>query len=79
MDGTSLSHLLPGLVYEVPVSLGTWLTSRGVAEEDVRPTVGLIVPLDETSPIFSGGVTVSRRKDREDDRAPHRKRGRKKR
>ena len=79
MDGVGLSQLLPGLVYQVPVSLGTWLTSRGVAEEDMRPTVGLIVPLDETSPIFSGGVTVSRHKDREDDRAPRRTRGRKKR
>ena len=78
LDGVSLSHLLPGLVYEVPISLGTWLMSQGTAEEEVSPTVGLVVPLDKTS-IFSGGVRVSSTKDHEDDRPPGRNRVHKKR
>jgi hypothetical protein len=79
LDGVSLSHLLPGLVYQVPVSLGTWLVSQGTAEEDVTPTVGLVVPLDKTSTISSGGVRVSSTKDHEDDRPPGRNRVHKKR
>jgi hypothetical protein len=30
----SLRYLLPGLIYEVPLSLGTWLIAQGGAEED---------------------------------------------
>ena len=77
MDGVSLSHLLPGVTYDVPISLGRWLISQRNAEEDVTPTVGVPVPLDETSAIFTGGVSVSPRKDRDDDRAPRRPRARK--
>jgi hypothetical protein len=69
MDGVSLSHLLPGLVYEVPVSLGTWLVGRQNAEEDVTPRVGIVIPLDQTSAMFTGGISVSPAKDHEDDRA----------
>ena len=58
VDGVSLSHLLPG-VYEVPVSLGTWLVNQGTAEEDVRVDVALAIPLEHTSSVITGGVTVS--------------------
>ena len=77
IDGVSLSHLLPGLVYEVPVSLGAWLVSRQNAEEIVTPTVGIVIPLDQTSAIFTGGVSVSPAKDHVDDRAARRRRVRK--
>jgi hypothetical protein len=71
--GVSLSQLLPGLVYEVPVSLGTWLLSQGTAEEDVTLTGGLVIPLDRLSGVFTGGVKVSSTKDHEDDRPSRRK------
>ena len=50
---------MPGLVYEVPVSLGMWLISQGTAEEDVRSGVALADPLEHTSTVIAGGVTVS--------------------
>jgi hypothetical protein len=59
VDGRSLSHLMPGLVYEVPVSLGMWLVSQGTAEEEVRSGVALADPLEHTSTVITGGVTVS--------------------
>jgi len=59
VDGVSLSHLLPGLVYEVPVSLGTWLVSQGTAEENLRSDVALAIPSEHTSSVITGGVTVS--------------------
>jgi hypothetical protein len=34
-DGVSLGRLLPGLIYEPPVSLGVFLISRGDAEKSV--------------------------------------------
>jgi len=59
MDGVSLSHLLPGLTYELPVSLGAWLISRGVAEEDVTPAIGLVISLDDAPGALTGGVTIN--------------------
>jgi len=35
LDGVNVNRLLPGLVYEVPVSLGVFLISRHAAEEVV--------------------------------------------
>jgi hypothetical protein len=67
LNGLSLSQLLPGLTYEVPVSLGTWLVSQGAAEEDMTSTAGPDVPIDVESAALSGGVTVVTRKDRADD------------
>ena len=79
MDGVSLSHLFPGVTYEVPVSLGTWLISQKNAEEDVTPTEGVVIPHDQASAIFTGGVSVFATKDHDDDRAVRRPRVRKKR
>jgi len=50
---------MPGLVYEVSVSLGMWLVSQGTAEEDVRSGVALADPLEHISTVITGGVTVS--------------------
>lgn len=46
MDGVSLGHLVPGLTYEVGQSLGTWLISRGIAEELAHESQALVIPLD---------------------------------
>jgi hypothetical protein len=79
MDGVSLSHLFTGITYEVPVSLGTWLISERHAEEDVTPPVGIVIPIDQTSPMFTGGVSVSPGEEQAADRPLHRKRASKKR
>ena len=78
MDGVSLSRLFPGDGYEVPDSLGRWLISQRHAEEEVTPTVGIVIPIDQASPMFTGGVSVSSAKEQADDRPPYRKRARKK-
>ena len=57
VDGVSLSRLQPAFVYEVPVSLGTWLISQGAAEEDVSGAIP--ESLEHTSASVTGGVTVS--------------------
>jgi hypothetical protein len=46
MDGVSLSHLTPGVTYDVPAELGSWLMSRGVAEQVPDTFDGLVVSLD---------------------------------
>jgi hypothetical protein len=59
MDGVSLSHIVPGLTYEVPDSLGGYLVTNGAAEE-----VFASLPLSDAdedlsdSAIF-GGVSVT--------------------
>ena len=58
MDGVSLSYLLPGLVYEVPMSLGTWLIGQEAAEEDTSGTVGIVIPLDQKSAALAGGISM---------------------
>ena len=42
LDGVSLSHLIPGLVYEVSASLGTFLIAQEAAEEDASSTIAVI-------------------------------------
>ncbi len=69
LDGVSLSHLFPGLVYEVPDSLAAYLLSTGDAEE----AHGSFVPIDPDDevpdrPIFGGGISVTGMPDRADDR-----------
>jgi len=46
MDGVSLSHLTPGITYDVPEELAYWLMSRGVAEHEPPAADQLVVPLD---------------------------------
>src|SRR5258705_12678762 len=47
MDGVSLSHLLPGLTYDVEPSLGHYLTLNQYAEEVPSETLALVIPLDD--------------------------------
>ena len=58
IEGVSLRYLLPGLMYEVPVSLGAWLVGQKAAEEDVSGTVGIVIPLDQKSTTLTGGIRV---------------------
>jgi hypothetical protein len=66
MDGMSLSLLIPGVVYEVTVSIGTWLVCQGVAEEEVSLVVPVVLPAYAPSAALATGVTVARTKDRKD-------------
>jgi len=73
MDGVSLTNLLPGLVYEVPVSLGVFLINQRVAEEtvlrDEHPA-----QVDDVISILSGGVKVRPPEDEGNDRPPRKRR-----
>ena len=74
IDGVSLSHLWPGLSYEVSDSLGGYLVSSGDADE--IPASAPIAELDERetdTPIF-GGIVVAPPLERAADRAPRRRR-----
>ena len=75
--GVSLSRLLPGVTYEVPVSLGVFLVSQASAEEDVTPAVELVIPIDPESSSLTGGVSVSPSTGRAEDRHVPRDRFRK--
>jgi hypothetical protein len=46
VERVNLDLLLPGVVYEVPISLGTFLIASGAAEEDITPGVALAIPPD---------------------------------
>ena len=68
LDGISLSRLVPGLTYEVTLSLGTFLIGQGAAEENVTPAVDIVIPVNAASAALTGGVSVSPSKDRAGDR-----------
>jgi len=76
IDGVSLSHLEPGLAYEVSESLGGYLVSCGDA--DVVPASAPIVNPDEHQRDHSvfGGIIVAPpiERDRAADRPPRNRR-----
>jgi len=78
IERVSLSSLLPGLTYELPESLGTFLVGKRTAEE-VVPTPGIVVPLDNPDAFHQiiGGVTVLHPREQTGDR-PRRQPARKK-
>jgi len=79
MDGVSLSRLLPGLVYEVPLSLGTFLIGQSAAEEDVTTAMAIVIPLADAaaySKVTGGSLPLN--KDSQDDRPPRQTPSRKK-
>jgi hypothetical protein len=47
VERVNLGQLLPGLVYDVPISLGTFLITSGAAEEDVTPAVAVAITFDQ--------------------------------
>ena len=69
IERVSLSSLLPGLTYELPASLGTFLVAKGSAVE-VVPAPGIVIPLDNPDAFHQilGGVTVVQPRDRPDER-----------
>ena len=68
LDGVSLSRLVPGLTYEVTLSLGTFLIGRGAAEENAISAGDILIPIDAASSALTGGVSVSGPRHRADDR-----------
>ena len=72
LDGVSLSRFVPGLVYDVPASLGAFLVVQQAAVEDMTATVAVVTPLTEESAALTGGVSVSPSLDRAADK-PRRK------
>jgi hypothetical protein len=79
MDGISLSHLFPGLTYDVPRPTAHYLTANGFAEELASDATAPVIPVDDLHAFIGvvGGITVSQT-DRAHDK-PRRRRGRKKR
>jgi hypothetical protein len=77
MDGISLSHLLPGLSYDVNAATGFYLTTNGYAEELASSNTALIVPIDDPQEFSDllGGVSVTTPLDRAEEapRAPRKK------
>jgi len=66
LAGVSLSQFLPGLVYEVPASLGTFLIGEHAGEEDL--TDAIAIPVRSLPP----AIVISP-PDRTDDRPPRKK------
>ena len=73
MDGISLSALVPGITYEVTLSLGTFLIGRGAAEENVVPAVDIVIPMEAASSALTGGVSISGSNESAADRRPARR------
>jgi hypothetical protein len=74
IDGVSLSHLEPGLAYEVSDSLGGYLITCGDA--DAVPASAPVVDPHEndTDSAIFGGVIVAPPLDRAADRPPRKRR-----
>ena len=72
-DGVSLSHFIPGVVYDVPGSLGLWLISRAIAQEDLSDADAILASGErrDVPPSFTGGVVVFN--DRAHDTPPRKK------
>ena len=70
LDGVSLGHLIPGLIYEVATPVGRHLLQLKHAEEVSATAPGLVVPLDNPRVFeqLSKGITVISESDRAADR-----------
>ena len=68
VQGVSLSHLVPGLIYDLDPTLGGYLVSIGAAESLPSKGMALVIPLeageDYNRPL--GGVSVTQRADAAD-------------
>jgi len=61
VDGVSLGHLIPGLVYDLKRITANYLISRGCAEERLLSEPAIVALPDNPtffSPVF-GGVSVT--------------------
>jgi hypothetical protein len=70
MDGVSLSHLLPGLTYDVEPSVGHYLTLNKYAEEVPSETPALVIPVDDPRAFndLAGGVSIVHVRDQAADK-----------
>ena len=61
MRGVSLSHLLPGLTYDLEASLGAYLVTIGAGDAVASKSPALVVPLDSEDYFNKalGGVSVT--------------------
>jgi hypothetical protein len=61
VQGVSLSHLVPGLTYELDSTLGGYLVGVGAADAVTLKSPALIIPLegDDVLNKAFGGVSVS--------------------
>jgi len=61
LEGVSLSHLVPGRVYDVEASLGNYLVQNGSAHELRATDDALVTPLDNPKAFeqLTRGVVVS--------------------
>ena len=66
IDGVSLSHLIPGLTYDVSDSLGGYLVSSSDADEVPASTPVVESSDDSTDSAIFGGVIVASQFDRVD-------------
>ena len=69
MGGVSLSHLLPGLTYDVDPSIAHYLTSNRYAEAVSSEPPALVIALDDPAVlnVLAGGVSVTHARDRAAD------------
>lgn len=60
LDGVSLAHLIPGLIYDVDTPVGRHLVQLKHAEEISTAAPGLVVPLDNPHAFeqLTRGVTI---------------------
>jgi hypothetical protein len=70
LDGVSLAHLIPGLIYDVDPAIGRHLVQLKHAEEVPAAARGLVVPLDNPHAFeqLTKGVTVISEFDKAEDR-----------
>jgi hypothetical protein len=61
VDGLSLSHLLPGVTYEIESSVARWLVDQGSAEEIPAHKVALATTFEDLGDFsqMAGGVSVT--------------------
>lgn len=70
MDGVSLSHLLPGLTYDVDPSIAYYLTANHFAVAVSSAAPALVIALDDPGVfnLLAGGVSVTHVRDRAADK-----------
>jgi hypothetical protein len=81
IDGVSLAHLIPGLTYDLEISIARYLVEKDCAEETPLSVPALVIPLDNARAYaqLTRGVTVVPPRAEAADTRRRRPRGRKRR
>ena len=81
IDGVSLAHLIPGLTYDLDISVASYLIEKGCAEEMPLSAPALVIPFDNprAHAQLTRGVTVVPVRAEAADTRRRRHRGRKRR